>query len=292
MNALIRGWRYAAVAALILGLPLAAACSADPAGSSENNDTDDSELAIEFPEMYTAFGGSHEFKVPAKVDGVKNIKWSADPSDAVSFEKQDDGSVMITTKKFVEKVTITAKAGSLKKTAILHMDEATDELWQQGNDRYRNGVVFTRPDGGGGGGSHKGDGGGGGWQKSINPALACTNCHDKGGKGTDVEHTPTQTGGYSDDDLKNIFENAKKPDWAKMRTMSADKWQKIHKWQMDQNEVDGIVVYLRSLTPKSQGTIDFGGGVFGGGKHKHDDESTGDKSSTDSKSSDDKPSTN
>jgi hypothetical protein len=286
MNALIRGWRYAAVAALLLGLPLAAACSADGTGSSENDDTDDAELSIEWPTMYTAFGGSHEFKIPARLDGVKNAKWSADPSDAVSFEKQDDGSVMITTKKFVSEVKITAKAGSLKATAKLHMDEATDELWQQGNDRYRNGVVFTRPDGGGG---HKGGDGGGGWLKSINPNLACTNCHDKGGKGTDVEHTPTQTGGYSDDDLKNIFENATKPDWAKMRTMKLEQWQKIHKWQMDENEVQGLIIYLRALTPESQGTLDFGGGIFGhGGKHKRDDSS----SSSDSKSTDDKPATN
>jgi hypothetical protein len=286
MNALIRGWRYAAVAALILGLPLAAACSAsDGTGSSENDETDDAELSIEWPTMYTAFGGSHEFKIPARLDGVKNAKWSADPSDAVSFEKQDDGSVMITTKKLVSDVKITAKAGSLKATATLHMDEATDELWQQGNDRYRNGVVFSRPDGGGGG--HKGDGGGG-WQKTINPNLACTNCHDKGGKGTDVEHTPTQTGGYSDEDLKNIFENATKPSWAKMRTMKLEQWQKIHKWQMDENEVQGLIIYLRALTPESQGTLDFGGGIFGGGKHKHDDSN----SSSSSKSTDDKPATN
>ena len=31
-------------------------------------------------------------------------------------------------------------------------------------------------------------------------------------RGTDVEHTPTQTGGYSDDQLVDIFTNAKKPD--------------------------------------------------------------------------------
>src|SRR4051794_34929059 len=107
MNALNR-WRYAAVFALILALPVAAACSS--AGASTDVDDTDSALEIEFPEMYSAYikGGDHEFKIPAKVDGVKNIKWSADPADSVSLEKQKDGSVMITTLK-AGKVTIIAK---------------------------------------------------------------------------------------------------------------------------------------------------------------------------------------
>ena len=297
MNALIRGWRYAAVAALIHGLPLAAACSSDPpTGSGEQEENGDSELAIEFPEMYSAYttDGDHEFQVPAKIDGVKNAKWSADPADAVSIAKQSDGTVMITMKKAVDLVTIKAKAGSLTATAKLHILGSTEDVWQQGKERYTNGVVFQRPDGGRGG--QRPDGGWSKGERKVDPKLACTNCHAKGGKGTDVEHTPTQTGGYSDDQLIDIFTNAKKPDGVEMRTMKAEQWEKIHKWSMEEDEKQGLVVYLRSLTPESQGVLDFGGGIFGrggkGGKHRPDDDSTSDKGSTSDKPADDKGATN
>lgn len=282
MNAPSLGFRYAALAAILLGLPVAAACSAgsDATGSNASADSDDSELTIEFPEMYSAIieGSDHEFKIPAKIDGVKNVKWSADPADAVSIEKQSDGSVMITMKKYYDKVTINAKAGSLKASAPLHMLKTTDDVWEQGSERYNNGVTFKRPDGGGGG---HGDGGrpDGGWgqgERHIDPSLSCTNCHASGGKKQDIEHTPTQTGGYSDEDLINIFTKAEKPEGAEMRTgITLEKWQSFHQWKMEEDEKEGLVVYLRSLTPKSQGKVDFGGGIFGKGKGKgghHDDD--------------------
>lgn len=57
---------------------------------------------------------------------MKNVKWSADPEDAVELEKQSDGSVLITVKKVAE-VTITAKAGNLKASAPLTITKATPE---------------------------------------------------------------------------------------------------------------------------------------------------------------------
>lgn len=292
MNALNRGWRYAAAIALVLGFPVAAACSAADSSDSSDEAAGDEELSIEFPEMYSAYGGDHEFQLPAHIGGIKNVKWSADPSDAVSFAKQDDDSgstTMITVKKFVSEVKITAKAGGLKSTAILHLTEASDDLWTQGSERYNNGVVFKKPergDGGGGGGGRP-DGGWGKGERVVDKSLACTNCHAKGGKGSDVEHTPTQTAGYSDEELIDIFTKAEKPSWAKMRVMKAEQWKKIHTWEMEEDEKMGLVVYLRSLTPESQGELDFGGGIFGhggGGKGKGGGKHTDDKADTDDKS--------
>lgn len=104
----------------------------------------------------------------------------------------------------------------------------------------------------------------------INKTAACTNCHNSGGGGSDVEHTPMQTGGYSDDDLINIFANGKKPAGVEQRLMPADRWSKIHPWEMSAEEKKGIIVYLRSLTPKSQGALDFGGPRGGGGGGRRD----------------------
>lgn len=306
MNALNRGWRYAAVAACVLGLPLAAACGAAGADGSDSNESDatgDEELSIEFPTMYSAYGGDHEYQLPAHIGGIKNVKWSAEPADAVSFAKQDDDSgstTMITVKKQVDEIKIIAKAGGLKSTAVLHVTASTDDLWTQGSERYNNGVTFKKPDrgDGGAGGGGRPDGGWGKGERVVDKKLACTNCHAKGGKGSDVEHTPTQTAGYSDEDLINIFTKATKPSWAKMRVMKADQWKKIHTWEMDEDEKTGLIVYLRSLTPESQGELDFGGGVFGHGgkgggkgkgKGKGSDDS--DKPATDDKPADDNATT-
>ena len=157
------------------------------------------EARILFPEMYSAFDNVHDFRVPAKVVGVKNVKWSADPDDMVELEKQSDGSVMITVKQAGD-VTIMAKAGNLKASAELHIASATAENWDDGNERYNNGVTWKKRDKGDGGGGDDGDAGkrekG---ERKVDPTLSCTNCHNKGGKGGgDVEHTPMQTAGYTD----------------------------------------------------------------------------------------------
>ncbi len=278
MNRLLDGWRLAAVCALLAALPVAAACGQPDAGSSEGDLTDGAELEILFPEMHSAYDGVHDFRIPAKVDGVKNVKWSAEPKDAVDLEKQSDGSVLITVKSATPEVTIIAKAGSLIGRAPLHITEATPDAWEEGNQRYNNGVVFKRGGrdggggGGGGGGWGKGDGGGPKGDRVVDKNLACTNCHNKGGSKGDVEHTPMQTAGFSDDELITIFSEGKKPAGVKMRTTSAERWQKMHRWDMEPNEKEGLVVYLRSLEPEEQGEVDFGGrgGGKGGGKGKGD----------------------
>jgi hypothetical protein len=250
----IDAWRFGAACMLLVGLPLAAACSSSDSG--EENLTDGSELEILFPKMHSAFDGQHDFRVPAKVVGVKNVKWSAEPADAVVLEKQGDGSVLITTKKAGD-VKIIAKAGNLKATAPLTILQTTPDAWKEGSERYNNGVIRQR-----GGRREAGAPRG---ERMTDPALACTNCHAKGGKGNDVEHTPMQTAGYSDEELIKIFSEGTKPEGVAMRTTSRERWQKMHKWTMEPEEKTGIIVYLRSLEPEAQGEIDFGGRGSRGG---------------------------
>ncbi len=262
--ALTRGRLAAALCLLVAAASLELACGDDGSlgvGSQDVN-ADDDGLEIEFPRMYSAYGGSHEYKIPARVDGVRGVEWSASPEGMVDLDKQADGSVLITTKKAGE-VTIRAKKGNISGTAKLTISSTSDEDWEFGNQRYNNGVTGKRErgDGGAGGGKRDGGGGGGGWKP--NPSLACTNCHARGKD--DVEHTPMQTGGYSDDDLIMIFSEGKKPAGVEQRIMPADKWERIHKWSMTDDEKKGLVTYLRGLEPQSQGPTDFGGGRRGGG---------------------------
>jgi hypothetical protein len=81
-----------------------------------------------------------------------------------------------------------------------------------------------------------------------------------------VQHTPEQTGGFSDDDLINIFQNGVVPKGGYFddTIVSYAMWQSFHKWNVGDTP-QNMVVYLRSLTPAAQtGSANFGG-LFGNG---------------------------
>jgi hypothetical protein len=205
-----------------------------------------------FSPAYSAFDGTNTFKIPIIAVGITgDVKWSAsDPSmvdldpDAVQFG--DAGAVpgkgvMVTTRK-AGKVTINADSGSLCGSTELTITEAAPNLKQIGSDRYNNGVPVTF------------DGG---------RTPACTNCHGatQATMFFDVQHTPQQTGGYSDEDLINIFTKGQKPPGGGCRVISpCSIWSSFHKWDVTDEEAKGLVVYLRSIEPAPQGAIDFGGG--------------------------------
>jgi len=245
-------------ATITLALASLWACSSGEGavGSGESSATGAQDLVIHFPKMYSAFDGQHEFKVPVAVDSVKSVKWSVSDPEIADIERQADGTAMLTMRR-AGTVTVLAKAGSLEGSAELVVTAAKDGEWEAGNQRYNNGVVLKRGEG-------RRDGGGGGAPPPSDPArkqASCTNCHGgAGGADADVEHTPMQTAGYSDQELIDIFTKGKKPAGVKQRIVnSKERWQRMHQWEMDEFAVKGVVVYLRSLEPKSQGEVDFGG---------------------------------
>lgn len=263
--------------ALVASAPLLAAlaaCSsgADAGGVAENGVSGAQDLEIHFPKMYSAFAPGHEFKIPVAVEGVKSVKWSVSDPEVADIEKQPDGSAMITVRK-AGTVDVVAKAGSLEGTAQLVVTPATADEWEAGNQRYNNGIVLKRGEGRRDGGAPPSD-------DPSRKQAACTNCHGGAagaGESNDVEHTPMQTAGYSDRELVDIFTKGTKPAGVPQRVMmSKERWKRIHQWSMDENAVKGLVVYLRSLEPKSQGDVDFGG--WGHGKGKGGGDRSGDKS--------------
>src|SRR5687767_6519095 len=101
----MRSWRIAFVC-----LTIAAACSGTQAANKDDHEHfEEGELTILFSPMYSAHDGVHDFKIPAIVDGVPKVKWSASDPSMVDLDPTADG-VLITTRK-PGKVTITAKAG-------------------------------------------------------------------------------------------------------------------------------------------------------------------------------------
>jgi len=142
---------------------------------------------------------------------------------------------------------------------------------------------FPHGDGGGGGGFHTSDGGS---FFEEDGGTACTNCHGATAQSmnspfNDVSHTPEQTGGFSDTDLANIILNGEIPDGGYFDPTVLDKncdggaqctaqayaeWHSFHQWtDITQDELPGVICYLRALAPAAQdGTSNFGGG---GGHH-------------------------
>jgi len=248
-----------------------------------------SALTILFSPMYSAFDGMHTFQVPAVVNGLDptqtSITWSASDPSMVKLETDPTtGGVMITTQK-AGKVSIIATAGSLCGSSLLTITSATPQDWTDGSMRYNDGVVINRIPRTGGGGRPGGMGGAGGASAAAasggtggaNPAdAACTNCHGDTAMGPykTVQHTPEQTGGFSDADLTNIFQKGIVPTggYFDASIVPYAMWQGFHKWDVGDTP-QNIVVYLRSLTPAAQtGAANFGGqfmrgnGGAGGGR--------------------------
>lgn len=227
-----------------------------------------SAISILFSPMYSAYDGEHTFQIPAVVSGLDptqvDITWSASDPEMVKIEPDPTtGGVMLTTRK-AGKVSILANAGNLCGAASLTISDATPQDWADGSARYHDGVVINRlprQTGGPGGGT-------GGSSSTAN--AACTSCHGDNASGAfkTVQHTPMQTGGFSDDELIKIFQEGVVPDdgYFDHSIVSYQLWQTFHKWDVGDTP-QSMVVYLRSLIPAAQtGMANFGGLIGGGGR--------------------------
>ena len=282
-------------------------------------------VPIVFSPMYSAYipgSSAQTFSIPAITTDGNQATWTASDSTQVNLAPQSftvDGTsqpgVMITISgpgNGQGQVTIYAnESGGACGMAVLTITPNTEDDWTIGNQRYNNGNNLHLPDGGrprpdGGfpeGGFPHGDGGGGGGGGGggsddggsffeTDGGTACTSCH--GATATqfifkDVEHTPEQTGGFSDQDLTNIILNGQVPDGGYFDPAVLDgfthqtcddagttigpnmspcaqkayaAWSSLHQWtDITTDEMPGIICYLRSLAPQDQsGTSSFGGG--------------------------------
>jgi len=211
------------------------------------------------PQMYSGYDGQHAYKIPAMIDNhgtvLPNVKWTAsDPSMVDLTVSADTNSVMIQTKK-AGKVTITAETNDAIGKSTLNIASYTLMQWQTGQSRYTTGAADSIR-------NHFRDMGTG----DKGPACANASCHgpkEMGGMG--IEHTPYQTGGFTDDELKGIFLNGALPASELQIPFPPEAFKAFHQWLCGDGEADGLVAYLRSLEPKDQGPINFGGRGRGDG---------------------------
>jgi hypothetical protein len=231
---------------------------------------DNPTLEVLFSPAYSAFDGMHTFKVPAVVNSIDPtaVTWTASDNSYVDITQDATlGGVMLTTRK-PGSVKIIASAGGLCGVSNLTIAQAASDDWMVGSARYNDGIVLR----GLPRGNRPPDDGG------VNQReAACTNCHGDTatmGPFKTVQHTPQQTGGFSDDDLVNIFTKGMVPAGGYFDEMIVPyrTWQGFHHWDMTPEQAKGVIVYLRSLTPASQTGMrgDFGGMRGDGGRMRGD----------------------
>jgi hypothetical protein len=236
----------------LLALVVVAACSGSHGSNTPATDSSScasNQLPILFTPMFTAYDGTHMFKIPAVVDNIdpSAVKWTAsDPSMVdITSDSSAGGGVMISPRK-AGTVQIIASAGAMCGTSLLTITAASPEDWALGNTRYNNGVPLTgtlagrgNPDAG------------------VMKDVACTNCHGVTatmGQFNTVSHTPEQTGGFSDDELIAIFTKGVVPinGYFDTSVVPYNQWHIFHTWEMSPQDAKGVVVYLRSLVPETQ----------------------------------------
>ncbi len=252
------------------------ACSNGGNGTPDSSTcTTSNALQIHFAPMYSAFitdSTNHTFQIPAVVTGsggaIVTGTWSASDPAAVDFVTDPTtGGTIMTLKALAPTVTITAQVGALCTSTPLNVTSALEADWEAGSARYNNGVpvypgcVGTKvvpllgdsglilpppPDSG-----------------CPDAGPACTGCHGTnatGGFFQGVQHSPEQTGGFSDQALVDIFVNAIDPTFDS-NILPYEYWHAFHTWSdiATPEQQKAMVVYLRSLAPApDQGGINFG----------------------------------
>ncbi|MCU1283522.1 MAG: hypothetical protein JWM53_7068 [bacterium] len=230
--------KQGALVALALGI---LGCKSDPQYASTLN--------IAFSPMYSGYDGVHTYQIPATINNTDGpVTWTASDKSMVDLAPDANGiDVMITTKK-AGKVTIQAVAGDAMGKSQLTIEAFTADQWAAGQNRYTTGTIV-----------------------SLNQAVhgmgskdaQCAGCHGNTATSTAIEHTPEQTGGYTDDQITNIFLNGVLPvqDQSNSLFVSPMFFKSFHTWTVTSpDEQAGLIAYLRSLKPQAQGSLDFGGG--------------------------------
>jgi hypothetical protein len=246
----------------------AAACGGDDgnSGTASGGDPAKKTLTLMFaPVMYSAYDGEHDFRLPVIATNASGkVTYKAADESMVDIAPTADGAMMTMRKAGTTTIIGTAPDGSWgESTLVITQADAAD--YELGRERYNNGVAAFD---GGMPPSMGAPAAGGPGAFMPDPESACSFCHRPDGMASgatadptmiDIEHTPQQTGGFSDQQLIDIFTKAQKPTGAGSRIVPAFIWSMLHKWNVESSVEKGIVTYLRSLEPKPQGEVDFGG---------------------------------
>lgn len=277
-------------AAKLLACVAVAACSSSDDGDKDSLGTKRENL-IQFPHFYSAYEDSHDYEFTPSVPlAAANADPALDPIVPGSLKWIVDGKLVADMGDFADlpggrlmktkgvgtssiKAQGTTKSGlKIWGDAQVTISAANADEWTKGDARYNNGNAIDWSTLGGMR-AQSGEMGLCGAPVSVTGSIpkdsACSNCHNATNSFISVEHTPTQTAGYSDGDLIQIFTMAQKPAGGTFNSpilkpiaamnpdMAECLYKSFHTWDIDPDTTNGIVWKLRSITPKKQESIDF-----------------------------------
>jgi hypothetical protein len=247
---------FAAAAVLVASAASAVACSSSPAGSPAGDDdesgasdgekdagftrdgsTYDSspspdsglgELRFQPSVSYSGYDGAHTFQVPVAVyDGASDLSVTADDPSSVAIAPAalknpvnqdgvtDNGKYFLVTVKKAGTLTLTATSGGETATTTIHVAAYDAARWQAGETRYTNGSASDPP---------------------------CTDCHVNGQA---IDHSPAALATADDEKVATTITTGISPFGFPIQGVEGG-----HKWTVTEDEKDGLVTYLRALTPR------------------------------------------
>lgn len=208
-------------------------------------------LRLVYSPMFSALVEGQVSQLPVRLDSsyvdTSGAQFSsADPAIAEVVQTAD--GVIITAKKEGRvsiKVALNDKTGS----AVLTIKKYTQAQWLLGEARYKTKERAVIPTDGGPPSAilFATDPG------SRNMSGGCNTCHASEAQILQLEDTPMQTAGYTDDELITIFTKGEKPEWVyRKASIPSFLWGPNHAWTVSEEEKWGLVAYLRTKPPKRQ----------------------------------------
>jgi len=233
---------------------------------------------VQFPRLYSAYDGEHAYRVTPSVplageDAPESeriephsLAWTVD-DEFVAMERFEalPGAVMLTMKRAgTTQLSVTGKrvadGGQERGEATLEVSQASVEQWRLGDARYDLARVIEDSWPGRPGAQTEGPCGLSVNVDILSGGTACSNCHNAQNP-ISIEYTPTQTAGFSDDELIRIFSQGEAGSLVKGKFLQSIPMPEcifatMHPTPPDGELTQGLLWKLRSLTPRAQPSVD------------------------------------
>jgi hypothetical protein len=178
---------------------------------------------------FSGFDGEHAYQVPIAVyDAADDLLVAVkDPSSASIAKTRlasvtradgtfDSGRYFLVTMKRAGTITIVAESRGRKVEASVEVASYDANAWRAGEGRYLNAGATGDP--------------------------ACAQCHS-GSQG--IDHSPAAMASASDEQLKAVVTTG-----ISIAGFPITEATKGHRWDVSEQELDGVVTYLRGLPPR------------------------------------------
>jgi hypothetical protein len=193
--------------------------SAPPPGSTLG------QLRFQPTQSYSGFDGTHTFQVPVAVyDGASDLVVTASDPSAVTITPAqlanpvspdgltDTGKYFLVTVQKAGTITLSAKSGGKTVTTTITAASYAADRYATGQARYASG------------------------------SPACTDCHVNGQA---IDHSPAALATVDDAKVGTVITNGISPAGFPIQGVDGG-----HRWSVTAAELDGLVTYLRGLTPR------------------------------------------